>query len=458
VIRALTRSGVVRLFAGPGAGKSTIDAAAAAGLTVVQPDSGISACVMAGVSGDLEGIPGVVLLEDAVASAAGLRTAFADLSPLVCLSRSPGSDAFRGMAATTLEASADDVSRVVRQAMRLACRHSRPVHVTVDVDAAAAAAVEEPSRDDMPADPPAEDPPPRHVIEHLAQRIRAAARPLVVTGMRARGGSDASWVRAFAEALPAPVLATWKGRGVLADPHALAFGVIDATEAARALLRCSDLVIAAGVAPDEMAPALTSTPILELPSPVGTILAELAPLLGGVRADWNVAELDRLNRALDILRGEPLAPVRLVAALRDALPPGAVATFEPACMSAAVAWHCVAPGDVVVPALSRQRGFAIPAAIAAALVRRGQVAVAVVDAWATVSAAAELAIARELGTPILVLVTGEADHTRLDIPGTSSMGVWPVPDEVALRGTVEHVRAFRTPVVADATAPGPRSV
>jgi acetolactate synthase-1/2/3 large subunit len=276
--------------------------------------------------------------------------------------------------------------------------------------------------------------------------------------MHARNGSDAGWVRAFAETLPAPVLATWKGRGVLADPHALAFGVIDATEAARALLGQSDLLIAAGVAPEEMASVAVSAPVLDLPSPIGTTLAELAPLLTGVRADWNVAELDRLNRQLEQFGGDGLAPGRLVSILRDALPPGAVAAFEPACMSAAVAWHCVAPGDVIVPALSRRRGFAIPAAIAAALVRPGQVAVAVVDTCAAVSGAPDLAIAARRPAPLLVLVTGEHDRGDADIVQTRSLPVCPVTGEAALRRAVERVLASGTPVLADATRSQSRSV
>jgi acetolactate synthase-1/2/3 large subunit len=415
---------------------------------------------MAGVSGDLDALPGIVLIRDAATAMPGLQTAWAELSPLVCVSSSRSSEpALGAVTAATLEAAADDLEDALRLALRLARARSRPVHLTLGIDPERGGGG--PANGRTPAVPRDEEPggaPARHVVQQVAQRIRSATRPVLLTGMHARNASDAGWVRAFAETLPAPVLATWKGRGVLADPHALAFGVIDATDAARALLGRSDLVVAAGVAPEEMAAVVVSAPVLDLPSPIGTTLAELAPLLPGARADWNVAELDRLNRELDQVPGDGLGPARLVSILRDALPPGAVAAFEPACMSAAVAWHCVAPGDAVAPALSRLRGFAIPAAIAAALVRPGQVTVAVVDTCAAVSGAPDLAIAARSPLPLLVLVTGEDDRGDAAIVQAPSLPVCPVTGEAALRRAVERVVASGTPLLADATRSQSRSV
>ena len=51
---------------------------------------------------------------------------------------------------------------------------------------------------------------------------RAGAATVVMAGLAVSAG-DAKWLRAFCEAMPAPILTTVKAKGVIPDPHPLAW-------------------------------------------------------------------------------------------------------------------------------------------------------------------------------------------------------------------------------------------
>ena len=104
-----------------------------------------------------------------------------------------------------------------------------PVHLVVDAAVASEPALPVATAC-RPAPLPAPDP---LALDALGAALATAQRPILITGLEC-GPDDAKWLRAFAETLPAPVLATPKGRGVLADPHPLALGVLHCER-----IRCS---------------------------------------------------------------------------------------------------------------------------------------------------------------------------------------------------------------------------
>jgi pyruvate oxidase len=87
-----------------------------------------------------------------------------------------------------------------------------------------------PGRDDPPGRPRAgrvaatEIAPPRAELDRAADMLRAAARPVIVVGAGARGCRDQ--VIAFAERIDAPVITTFKAKGLIPDDHPLACGVL----------------------------------------------------------------------------------------------------------------------------------------------------------------------------------------------------------------------------------------
>ena len=89
-------------------------------------------------------------------------------------------------------------------------------------------------------------PPSRASIDAAAALLRAARRPVIVAGDGARGGR--AELLSLAERLGAPILTTFKAKGMVPDDHPLAAGVLgrSGTPVASWLMNESDLVLVVG--------------------------------------------------------------------------------------------------------------------------------------------------------------------------------------------------------------------
>ncbi len=158
-------------------------------------------------------------------------------------------------------------------------------------------------------------PPDPRALDRAAELIRAASRPAVVVGLQCCP-DDAAWLRAFAEALPAPVLTTSQAKEALSEAHPLALGIFTGSEHDDAVLGRADLIVTFGLDPMELNPrrwpypalvvclartphsGFPVTPLVEVVGDLALILEELAPRLKGqTQADWDMWELDRLKKA-----------------------------------------------------------------------------------------------------------------------------------------------------------------
>lgn len=356
VADGLRRAGAPRVFVADEADTTLAQAVSAAGLAPIPVHRAASACVMAAVTGRLGDAPGVALVAgDDAAMSRALASAMRDRAPMIVLaSREPtGTTPTK----TSVVVSGDSAAHWVAHAAQAAMTPPAGcvwLVVPPDVVARAALPVATAAR-------PVVTPLERDEVETIARDVAAAARPLVVAGRECRAPATAGWLRAFAEALPAPVLVTPAARGALPDPHPLCLGALraDAT-----ILRRADLVVALGVDDDELEatrPSVT-VPVLRI-GQVAAVLEELAPRLRArARADWDVAELDRLRRALPRPVVDP-ALGALVTRLREATPAGTAAVFARPLEAASLLWQAVRPGEVLV------EDAALPAALALALAR-----------------------------------------------------------------------------------------
>jgi acetolactate synthase-1/2/3 large subunit len=153
-------------------------------------------------------------------------------------------------------------------------------------------------------------------LDRAAELIRAASRPILLAGGQCRDPEDSRWLRALAEALPAPVLATWKAIGILPQAHPLALGIFTGGDQDNAVLGLADLIITFGLEPKELTSRrwpyaavvvqLSRTacsgypfaPLVEVAGELALILEELAPRLRGkTRADWDMFQIDHLKKA-----------------------------------------------------------------------------------------------------------------------------------------------------------------
>ncbi len=515
IVQELGRAGVTRLFGVPGGGSNleVLEAARSEGLPFVLCHQEWAACIMAAVTGELTGRPGAALSTlgpGVTASATGLAHAFLDRSPMIYLSdRHPDSAlAFAthqrvdhgALLAPIVKGSvtvaADSVRRSIAGAAELALREPRgPVHLDLPGDLARQPAASVAAN----VVPPLLPAPAVAALDRAAEMIRAANRPLVVAGLQCRS-SEAKWLRAFCEALPAPCLTTYKAKGVVPDPHPLALGVFTGGVLEEPVVRRADLIIAFGLDPVELiprrwpyaAPVLSVTrhpwsdpglrspggggyfiPALELIGDPGSVLEELAPrLVGRSRADWDVVEVDRLKRerwsALEVAV-PGLAPHRVVQLAREFTPAGAIATVDAGAhmFPATAYWYAVEPGELLISNGLATMGFALPAAIAAQLVHPERRVVCFTGDGGLMMVAAELETAARLRLPILIIVFDDGALSLIQIKqeekgyeGASMRYEGPDLAELArafgLRAFVAaDEAAFRSALFSALAAPGP---
>jgi len=452
IVDGLVRAEVPRLFGVPGGGSNleVLEAARVRGLPSVLCHQEWAACIMAAVTGELTGRPGAVLSTlgpGVTASATGLAHARLDRSPLIYVSdRHPAGvlqfathqyvdhGAHVGaIAKDSVSVGADSAAHWVAHAVRLALTEPRgPVHLDLPADVAGRSAVPAATSVTPAPLPPLDG----ELVERAAAMIRAARRPLVIAGLGCRA-ADAKWLRAFAEALPTPVLTTYKAKGAIPDPHPLALGIFTGGALEEPLVRRADLIIAFGLDTVELIPrpwaytapvlSLTRcpaaeprlqapgggayfTPALEVVGEPGSILEDLAGrLLGRARADWDVAEVDRIRRERHAALEVPvpgLAPHRVVQMTRELTAGGSIATVDAGAhmFPATAYWHALEPGELLISNGLATMGFALPAAIAAQLVHPHRRVICFTGDGGLMMVAAELETVARLGLPIVIVV------------------------------------------------------
>jgi thiamine pyrophosphate-dependent acetolactate synthase large subunit-like protein len=443
VAGALRHARVERVFVAAGADRTLVDATGAAGLAIVPVSAAASACLMAAVTGTLGDAPGAALVGDAAAAALdSLAAARRDRAPAVVIASQacPRGAPVKSSVEVRAHCAAHDAARAVHAAME---EPPGPVWLAVD-----------PAIVRRGAGPVTEAPRPVRAlvdagqVDAVAARLATCARPVVVAGRECRAPGAAGWLRAFAESLPAPVLVTPAARGALPDPHPLAFGVLRADAA---LLARADLVVALGVDGLELEAARVTLPepVLRLGRGAGAegpaavvaegevpaLLEELASRLRDrVRADWDVAELERLRRAIPAPAVEP-ALAALVTRARDATPAGTAAVFARALEALTPLWPAVGPGALIVA------DAPLAAATALALARRPHAALAFAAGDAV--SVAEVTTAVAAGVPVIALVVG---GPAIDEAGVRAAGarivrpLSPAALAVALEGALDGTR------------------
>jgi acetolactate synthase-1/2/3 large subunit len=469
LVDGLLRAGVARGFTHTGATTGAQTAWRQRGLAVVEAGAPDTACLLAAVTGDIGEGPGVALLAAEAIDAAGpgLRYAVASRAPMLILGeRVPlpviGALGLKGSVTLTTESAAQGTAH----ALQLAQREPRgPVFLALDHEIAG-----EPAVPVATAVRPAPLPPPDGgALDEAARRLGGAVRPVLVVGLECRAGDAPKWLRPLAETLPAPVLVTPRARGVLPDPHPLNLGPV--AEGA-ALLARADLVVAVGVDALEAVPGGWAasvlhlgatpparadwTPAAQVVGDIALVIEELAPRLRGHRrADWDVAELDRLKRGrIGAARTTGLGPQRVVALVREITPAGTIAAVDGGLgAAAAAAWVAVGPNELLTAGEAGPRSFAVTAALAAQLACPDRRAIAFADAGGLARGDDALAVAARLGAPVLVIALGASDTdgplalaARLDMTGVLA------PTERALAQTVAAALAGSAPFLIDARA------
>jgi acetolactate synthase-1/2/3 large subunit len=227
----------------------------------------------------------------------------------------------------------------------------------------------------------------------LAEAVRGARRPLVLLGTGAIPRTAA--VRDALGGRGIPALHTYRARGVLPDSGAEAAGLVTGGTMEWPLLSAADLIVGLGVDEAEMIPArwdyaartiLVSEPgappahgwftgATELTMPIDDALGVLAAGPSGTM-EWppdagRAAKADAARRLAAAATAAPgrLAPQQVVVTARACVPPETIATVDAGAhmLVAMPLWEVPGPRQLLTSSGLATMGYALPAAIAAAL-------------------------------------------------------------------------------------------
>jgi len=462
IIAAFKARGLRRIFGVPG-GDSSLDLIAAAGrqgIDFVLTRGETAAAMMAAVTAELTGAPGVVLTgigPGAASAVNGVAYAALERAPLVLITGARGAAAggrmpphqvfdqpalFAPITKAARRLRPEDGVDVLGELLDVALDEPKgPVHLDLSAEAAGSVAPVGTAMSGASR-------PPRAAAREDVTGDRAAAekllagsrRPAILAGTQARAPGVAAPLRRFVEQLRCPVLTSYKAKGVLADDHPRVVGHFTGARAEFDVLEGADLLIAVGLDPVEVIPApwLAKAPLIALsrhPGPefptapaarlLGPLIDGLAQLAGAaVASDWTQAEIAALRgrlRAALRLEGEGHTAESLiraalaVARAADAPRPRLTVDAGAHMFSPMALWPAEAPNDVLKSNGLSTMGFALPAAIASSLAEPSRPVLAVTGDGGLLMCLAELSTAARLGCRLCVLVLNDAALSLIDV-------------------------------------------
>jgi acetolactate synthase-1/2/3 large subunit len=279
-------------------------------------------------------------------------------------------------------------------------------------------------------------------LREAAALINGAARPVIIAGNGVRLSKATAPLMELAERISAPIVTSSHGKGVVAETHMLAGGVMGdfGIEAANRLVAEADLILAVGT---RLAPGDTvrhhsalidprRQKIVQIdsePRHVGwslpvdcglagdaratleLLLSHLAPQPHAHRADGR--ERVRTTLAEGGFQGPesfsnalPMLPQRVVEILCDLIPDDAIVAADAGENRIFLVHHyrTKSPGGFLQPGSTGGMGYAIPAAMAARLAHPDRPAIAVLGDGGFAMSVAGLMTARENDLPLIAIV------------------------------------------------------
>jgi thiamine pyrophosphate-dependent acetolactate synthase large subunit-like protein/nitrite reductase/ring-hydroxylating ferredoxin subunit len=336
----------------------------------------------------LDGAPVIALTGQVDSSVRGLG-AFQDVDL---------SEAFGGVACWTAEMGVGArAAELGAQAVRHAVLGRGVSHLVRPDEAQVAASAEEAGAPDgrlvrravVPSD---------EALARAADVLRGARRPVIIAGHGARAGR--ADVVALAEGLGAPIVTTFKAKGLVGDDHPLAGGVLgrSGTPVASWVMNEADALLVLGASFSNHTGIYAAHPIVQVdddPFRLGERHAVAAPVHGDVGVtcallDETLPDMDRADQAADLRerwaiwraekasrarddRGGGVASAAVFAALSAAAPDDAVLCVDVGnhAYSFGRYFESRAGQDVLMSGYLGSIGFGLPAALGAAAATRG---------------------------------------------------------------------------------------
>lgn len=322
--------------------------------------------------------------------------------------------------------------------------------------------------------------------------LSGSRRPLVIAGLGVRTVLEAARLRALCERRGMPALVTYKAKGVVPDGHPSFAGVFTHAALEEPFVCSADLIVAVGLDPVELLPRPWTYPqpvvacgpwrndgrhvpvAAQATGDLGDLLAALDERLPADTA-WRASEIRReADGQRQALRVEApgLAPYRAVeAAARAAGPDARVTVDAGAHMFPTMAlWPVREPQQLLISNGLSTMGFALPAAIGAALLDRPRRVVALTGDGGLLFCLGELSTLGRERLPVTVVVFSDRSLSLIRIKqearGYSTDGAalgridWPaLARSVGLEGTRANNEADLEHRIAETmTSEGPALV
>ena len=336
-------------------------------------------------------------------------------------------------------------------------RH-RPVYVELPVDLLDRDVEDPPAArgESAPVEPDGE------AVRHAGSLLHTARRPVIIAGAGVNRGAANCILLSLAERLDSPVLTSVNGLGAVASSHPLAAGtLIRRNTGARRLLSDADVVIVAGCRLDANTTDDWSIPLHNLihvdvdPFVLGLNYRPAVSVAGSVRL-----ALERLVDAIppresgsdgsaraavarrDLVEslGVTTPPeLRAMREIRQFVPPETILSMDACQMSgwASTFWPVERPAGLLFPFGSATLGFALPAAIGAALADPRAPVIAMAGDGGLLFCVAELATVVEQKLGIVTVVfnnraLGSIRDEQVGRYGRTLGSEWQTPDFVLL--------------------------
>ena len=477
---ALARAGTSTLFGVPGGGPNLdlVGAAEANGIRFVLAHGETAAAIMASTNGLVSGRPSAAVVTrgpGAASLANGAAQATLDRHPLVVL------------ADTVPTASRDRVAhqRIDQRAL-MAPITKRSVTVGPAADderldeLLAEATIWPPGAIHLDIDATSPEPLPgpgasgrrpttvdREAIAEAERLLDRADRPVVIVGAEAASiAATDRRLRAVLDRFGAPVLTTYQGVGTVPSEGPLNAGLFTNGALERPVLDAADLVVTVGLDLVEPIPApwQVDAPTIRLSSvqqtddyltPTVDLVGPWPSLLDVLDADralaWSAGDAARFRSesraALDHhVEAPAIGPIELVDTVAALAPTGATVTVDAGAHFLAVMprWPVAEPHHLLISNGLATMGYAVPAAIGAALARPGQPVVALTGDGGLSMVLAELETIARLELPITVVVFNDSALSLIAIKQGPANGG---PDAVEYRPTDFAVMAAASGLV-----------
>jgi acetolactate synthase-1/2/3 large subunit len=446
----LREHGVTRFFGIPG-GPSIpyMEAFRKVGIDFILTSHESSAAVMADVTARLTGVTGVchaTFGPGATNLSTGVGGALLDRSPVLALT-SEMPDAwlgrtaqmnidhqalFRPLTKATFRLSAGNASGLIGEGLEIANReYPGPVHIGLPSDLP-----ERSITGISKSGKAAGRSPDGRIDERVRVLLASSRRPVIAAGLTAMRKGVGDGLIKFLETCKVPVVLTPMAKGIIPSSHPCYAGVLfhALSDRLRKLTQEADLVIGLGYDPVEYnyESWLQRVPLVH----IDTLAADVLPagamqivsgsenwfeILSPLRSSPGMVSL--ATEARESIRRElqsainGFTPATALSVLRDLLPEETVVTADVGSHLHLMGqmWDVTDSGRLIMTNGWSSMGFGLPAAIAAAMVRRTAPVVCVTGDGGIMMNAGEMMTARRYGLKIIVVVLSDGELNLIRI-------------------------------------------